>query len=106
MSVEFTRSSIPTTKVIALGSVGSPLTPEQQQSIMPREVPDTVRLYLNGKIDQWFSRKDGGGVVFVLNVTSIEDARELLAVLPLAAASLMSFELIPVGPLFPLGMLL
>ncbi len=106
MSEEFTRSSIPTTKIIALGSVKAPLTPQQQQSIMPQEVPATVRLYLNGKIDQWFSRKDGGGVVFILNATPVEEARDLLAELPLAKASLMSFELIPVGPLLPLGILL
>ena len=106
MSSEFTRSSIPTTKIIALGSVQTPLTSEQQQSIMPHEVPATVRLYLDGKIDQWFSRKDGAGVVFIVNATSIEEAGQILAVLPLAKASLMSFELIPVGPLFPLGMLL
>ena len=73
---------------------------------MPYEVPATVRLYLHGKIDQWFSRKDGAGVVFIVNASSVEEAREVLSALPLAQASLMSFELIPVGPLFPLGILL
>ncbi len=73
---------------------------------MPREVPDTVRLYLSGKIDQWYTRQDGRGVVFVLNVTSVDEAHSLLEKLPLGQAKLMEFNLIPLGPLSPLHFLL
>ncbi len=99
-------TSVPTTRILALGTMRSPLTPEQQQEIMPREVPDTLRLYLQGTIDQWFARRDGTGVVFLLNLTSVSEAEALLEALPLGQAKLMTFELIPVGPLFPLALLL
>ena len=74
--------------------------------VMQKEVRDTVRLYLSGKLDQWFTRRDQNGVVFILNVTSVEEARTLLDKLPLGEAKFMDFDLIPLGPLSPLGLLL
>jgi hypothetical protein len=105
-SPETTLPSVPTTKVLAIGTLNSPLTEDQRKGIMSHEVPDTVKLYLAGKIDQWYVRKDGKGVVFILNLSSAEEARALLQQLPLGQAKLMSFDLIPLGPLSPLGLLL
>jgi muconolactone delta-isomerase len=82
------------------------MSDEQRRAIMPREVPATVRLYLDGKIDQWWVREDGQGVVFLMNVGSVEEARTLLEKLPLGQAKLMTFDLIPLGPLSPLRLLL
>ena len=45
---------------------------------------------------------DRRGVVFILNVTDPTVAHEMLEKLPLGQAHLMSFELIPLGPLNPL----
>lgn len=100
------KSAVPTTKILAIGRLERPLTAEQRASIMPREVPATVRLYLDGKIDQWYVRQDGKGVVFILNLTSVEEAHTLLEKLPLGQAKLMEFDLIPLGPLNPLRVLL
>lgn len=105
-SPEASLLSVPTTKVLAVGTLTSPLTEEQRKGIMSHEVPDTVKLYLAGKIDQWYVRKDGKGVVFILNLGSTEEAKTLLAQLPLGQAKLMNFDLIPLGPLSPLGLLL
>ncbi len=99
-------AAVPTTKVLAIGHLVAPLTAEQRKSMMPKEVPDTVRLYLAGKIDQWYYRQDGKGVVFLMNVSSVEEAHELLEKLPLGQAKLMEFELMPLGPLNPLRVLL
>jgi hypothetical protein len=44
-------------------------------------------------------------VVFILNVTDMAAAHEMLEKLPLGQAHLMSFELIPLGPLNPLRLL-
>ncbi len=74
--------------------------------VMQQEVRDTVRLYLAGKLDQWFVRRDQNGVVFLLNVSTVAEARTLLEKLPLGEAKLMEFDLIPLGPLTPLGLLL
>jgi hypothetical protein len=97
---------VPTTKVLAIGHLTSTMTPEQRRSIMPSEVADTVRLYLGGKIDQWYTRQDQPGVVFVLNVQSTDEAHALLEALPLGKAKLMEFDLIALGPLNPLRLLL
>lgn len=98
---------VPTTKVLAIGSVsGIPTSGTAATSIMPREVDATVRLYLTGKIDQWYVRKDTRGVVFLMNVATVEEAHALLEKLPLGVAGIMKFELIPIGPLSPLNYLL
>jgi hypothetical protein len=72
---------------------------------MPSEAYDTMRLMLAGKIDQWFAKNDGSGAVFLMNVTDPAEAHALLEKLPLGQADMMTFQLIPVGPLWPLGLL-
>lgn len=57
-------------KVIAIGNIGKAPTPEERQQIMPREVPATLKLYLDGKIEQFWFRQDKPGVVFLMNVES------------------------------------
>jgi hypothetical protein len=42
------------------------VTREQIMKIMPAEIRATVKLYLGGKIRQWYSRGDGRGVFFFL----------------------------------------
>lgn len=96
----------PTTRVLAIGHVTSGTTREKVTPVMQQEVRDTVRLYLAGRIDQWFVRRDQNGVVFLLNVSTVAEAREFLEKLPLGQAKLMDFDLIPLGPLTPLGLLL
>jgi hypothetical protein len=44
-------------------------------------------------------------VVFILNVTDPAAARDMLEKLPLGQAHIMSFELVPIGPLIPLRQL-
>jgi hypothetical protein len=41
-----------------------------------------------------------------MNVTDPAEAHTLLEKLPLGQAGMMTFQLIPVGPLWPLGLLL
>ena len=42
-------------------------------------------------------------MVFLMNVSSVEEAHALLEKLPLGQAKLMEFGLIPLGPLSPVG---
>ncbi|HTH61109.1 MAG TPA: hypothetical protein VL689_13245 [Paraburkholderia sp.] len=93
-------------KVLAIGSLAGELTPAQQQEIMPREVPATLQLYLDGKIEQHWFRADKPSVVFLMSSDSVDDAQATLSTLPLVEAGLMTFDLMPVGPLAPLGMLI
>ena len=92
-------------KFMAVGSTNT-LTPEQRQKYMPSEVPATLQLYLDGTIEQFWIRKNAAGVIFLLEVESADKAKAAVDGLPLTAAGLMSFELLPVGPLAPLGLLL
>jgi hypothetical protein len=81
-------------------------TVEQIMNIMPAEIRATVPLYLDGKIQQWFTRGDGKGVIFLLNCKDVAEARTLMESLPLSKENLVDEQFIPVGPLLPLGILL
>jgi hypothetical protein len=94
------------TQVNAVGTVQNVSVAEQLRDVMGEEVRDTVKLYLAGKIAQWYIRRDTNGVVFILNATSAEEAAAMLAPLPLVKQQLMRFEYIPVGPLSPLALLI
>ena len=93
-------------KVFAIGSAGQPLTQEQRQEIMPKEVPATLKLYLDGKIEQFWFRQDTPGVIFLMDAESIDQTKATVDSLPLAAGDFLKFEFVPVGPLTPLGLLL
>ena len=97
---------VPTTRILAIGQFTKPPTPEQIKEFFPKEVPATLRLYLAGKIDQWWIRQTQTGPVFLLNVTSVGEARALMESLPLGRAGLMKREFIELGPLTPLHLLL
>jgi hypothetical protein len=97
--------STPTTRILAIGTVNPGVDPAAVRAILPTEVRETVKLYLDGKIDQWFSLQGRSGVAFILNVTDPAAAHEMLEKLPLGQAHLMSFELIPLAPLNPLRQL-
>jgi hypothetical protein len=73
--------------------------------VMPNEVRDTVKLYLDGKIAQWFARADGRGVVFILNCATVAEAKAITDTLPLSKANLATFEYVALTPLTPLRML-
>lgn len=102
-----TRPANPVTKVLAIGRLtGKTTSHEEFLSVMSREVPATVELYLGGKIEQWWIKPDSSGVIFILNLTDEQEAHNALATLPLAVAGMMEFDLIPMGPLTPLRFLL
>ena len=97
---------VPTTRVMAIGRLTAGTDRAAIMPVLKQEVPATVKLYLAGKLDQWFSMTDQNGVVFILNVTSVEEAHALLEKLPLGQKKMMEFQLIPLGPLAPLRLLL
>jgi hypothetical protein len=92
-------------KVMAIGTL-KPLSPEQRMKYLPKEVPATLQIYLNGKMEQFWLRDDDAGVIFLMSVDSVKEADALLKALPLGEANLLTFELMPIGPLSPLGMLI
>jgi hypothetical protein len=99
-------SPIATTKILAIGRVTAKGTPAARGPIMPLEIRATARLYLAGKIEQWYSLAAASGVMFILSMTDVNEAHALLEKLPLGEAGMMEFELIPLGALKPLALLL
>jgi hypothetical protein len=91
-----------TTAVLVVETPRQGVTPQQIMALIPDEIQATVKLYLDGKIREWYSRGDGKGVIFLLDVKTEDEARALMETLPLAKEQLMNHEYIPVGPLMPL----
>ncbi|HEY4274729.1 MAG TPA: hypothetical protein VGM68_04540 [Rhizomicrobium sp.] len=92
-------------KILAIASPTPALNPDTLAPHMPKEVPATLQHYLDGAIEQfWF--RDKKGPVFLMNAETVEQAQAVLDTLPLVAAKLMTYELLPVGPLLPLGRLI
>lgn len=47
-----------------VSQMAKPITDEQRQQIMQKQVPDTLKLYLEGKIEQFWFREYKPGVIF------------------------------------------
>ena len=94
-----------TTGVMVILTAKAGVTREQVMAVMPAEVRQTVQLYLNGKIREWFSRADGRGAVFLLDTKDVQEAHAIMEGLPLSKQDLMDHEYIAVGPLLPLRLL-
>ena len=92
-------------KILAIGTLKA-LTEEQSSRIFPNEVPATLKLYLDGKIEQFWLRDEMKGAVFLLNVASLDEGKQLLNELPFTKEDLHTFDYSPVGPLLPLGFLI
>jgi hypothetical protein len=91
-----------TTEVMVILTPKQTVTRQQIMAVMPSEIRETVKLYLDGKIHQWYSRGDGKGVIFLIDARTEDEARAVMETLPLAKGQLVDHEYIPVGPLMPL----
>ena len=70
------------------------------------EVKHTLEAYLDGHILNFWFRAEGTGIVLLLESTDKEAAQRILGEMPLAAAGFIEFDVIPLQPLMPLGMLI
>ena len=73
-----------TTAVLVIETAKQGVTAQQIMAIIPEEIRATVKLYLDGKIQQWYSRGDGRGVIFVVDAKTEDEARAIIETLPLA----------------------
>jgi hypothetical protein len=95
-----------TTGVLVILTVKTGIAREQVMAVMPDEVRQTMQLYLNGTIREWYSRSDGRGAVFLLDVKDVAEGHAIMDALPLAKQDLIDHEYIAVGPLTPLRLLM
>jgi len=93
------------TRVLATLTVKDGVNRAQIMKVLDTEVRETVKLYLDGKIAEWYARGDGKGVVFLMDCTTVDEAKAILDTLPLVKENLASFEYMPLGPLTPLRLL-
>ena len=106
-SVAQAQAAAPTaTGVFVILTVKAGVTREQVMAVMSAEIRQTVQLYLNGRIREWYSRGDGRGVVLLLDTRDVAEAQAIMEGLPLAKQNLMDHEYIAVGPLLPLRLLM
>ena len=94
-----------TTGVMVILTVKAGVARDQVMAVMPAEIRQTVQLYLNGKIREWYSRGDGRGVILLLDTRDVAEAHTIMEGLPLAKQNLMDHEYIAIGPLLPLRLL-
>jgi hypothetical protein len=81
-----------TTEVLVIQTAKPGVAPQQIMAVIPAEIRATVKLYLDGKIRQWYSRGDGKGVVFLVDAQTEDEARAIMETLPLAKEQLMDDE--------------
>jgi len=96
----------PTTAVLVNLTIKPEVDRAQVMKTLPEEVRETVKLYLDGRIQQWFSRSDGRGVIFIVNASDAAGAEAIMDGLPLARSGLVNLEYTALGPLSPLRTLL
>ena len=94
------------TGVFVIETAKQEINAQQIMALIPEEIRATTKLYLEGKIREWYSRGDGKGIVFLLDAQTEDEARAIMETLPLAKAQLMDSQYIPVGPLMPLRALM
>jgi hypothetical protein len=92
------------TEVMVILTTKPGVTRQQVMAVMPSEIRETVKLYLDGKIRQWYSH--GRGVVFLIDAKTEDEARAVMETLPLSKENLMDYQYLPVGPLMPLTALM
>jgi len=94
------------TGVLVIETAKQGISPQQIVALIPEEIRATTKLYLDGKIREWYSRGDCKGIVFLLDAKTEDEARAIMETLPLAKEHVMDSQYIPVGPLMPLRALL
>ena len=94
-----------TTGVMVILTVKAGVTREQVMAVMPDEIRQTVQLYLNGKVREWYSRSDGRGVILLLDAKDTSEAHAIMEGLPPSKLDIMDHDYIAVGPLLPLRLL-
>src|SRR3954471_10599056 len=67
-----------TTAVLVILTPKQGVTPQQIVAVIPKEIQATMKLYLDGKIREWYSRGDGKGVIFLVDAKTEDEARALM----------------------------
>ena len=97
---------VPTTKILAIGPIHEASNAGANKGDLSEGSTGYASTVSGWEDRPMVVRQTQTGPVFLLNVTSLEEARALMEELPLGQAGLMKHEFIELGPLTPLHMLL
>ena len=89
-------------KILALSKRPPGVTAEQLQPHQVSEARRVWELHRDGVFREMYFRRDRPGAVVVLECASVEEARQSLGTLPMVAAGVLDFDVIPLGPFLPL----
>ena len=96
----------PCTHILVSLQLRSDADVRRAMAMMREEMVATAKLYLEGKIQQWFSQVDERGVMFLFGTSDVLAAERWIGELPLVSAGLVELSFTRLGPLLPLGTLL
>jgi hypothetical protein len=86
-------------KLLAIAKVDPQTTLEEIQPQLEAEVKRAWKLYQEGTVREMYSCPDRRlGVVFILECSSVDEARKSLNELPFVREKFIDFDIIPLGP--------
>ena len=93
-------------QMLAVSKMKEDADPSKMGPYFSDEVKHTLESYLDGHIRSFWFKAESRGIVLMLESTDKEEALRVLGELPLVVAGFIEFDLIPLRPLMPLGMLI
>jgi muconolactone delta-isomerase len=84
-------------KILAMEIEVRGASPEQFQPHLKAEAQRAWELYQSGVIRELYFRADRSEAVLILECTDINEAKQVLASLPLVEAGLITFDVIPLA---------
>jgi Muconolactone delta-isomerase. len=85
-------------KILAMEIEVEGINPEQYQPHLKAEAQRAWELYQSGTIRELYFRSDRSEAVLMLECADSNEAKQILASLPLVKAGLITFEIIPLFP--------
>lgn len=85
-------------KILAMEVEVEGVKPRQYEPYLKVEAQHVWELYQNGVIRELYFRADRSEAVLMLECANMDEAKEILASLPLVEAGLITFEIIPLVP--------
>ena len=85
-------------KILAMEIETPGIKPEQYAPHLKAEARRVWELYQSGMIRELYFRADRSEAVLMLECTNLNEAKQILAALPLVKAGLITFEVIPLVP--------
>ena len=87
--------------VLAIAHALSGATAEAFQRLRPEEMRAVWQIYRSGQIGQIYYCTDREVAVLLLNCSTIDEARSILADLPMVRGGLIDWDYYPLGPFTP-----